>query len=77
MTRVAAIVLAAGESTGHNQWTFGPLSPTAREVIETNNVRLYNARLGKVLPSTDAANRIYDAGSAQLYRLRPTTPYQR
>ena len=51
--------------------------PRMRDILLTDVTRLRSARLGKSLPPPSDALRVYDNGTAELYHLRPRTPYQR
>ncbi len=55
----------------------GQFSPGIRTYAVTDIVRLRAARTGQVLPPVSGELRVYDNGEAQVYRLRPRTPYQR
>lgn len=48
----------------------------ARTFLVTDVVRLRAARFGRTLPPVSGELRIYDNGSAQVYRARARTPYQ-
>jgi hypothetical protein len=53
------------------------LLPQTRTILLTDVTRLRSARLKQNLPVPPDALRVYDNGEAELYRLRPRTPYQR
>jgi hypothetical protein len=65
------------ESEAFNEIYGGPTPPTARMFVVTDVTRLRSVRLNRDIPVAVDANRIYDNGTAEVYRLRPETPYQR
>ncbi|KAB8139841.1 hypothetical protein F8S13_26420 [Chloroflexia bacterium SDU3-3] len=65
------------ESTQGNRADTGEPEPITRTFFVSQPVRLWGARLGQALPVPADALRIYDNGEAELYHLRPLTPYQR
>jgi hypothetical protein len=65
------------ESRAENIIYGGPTPPTTRLYVLSDVVRVRSPRLNRELPVTSDANRIYDNGEAEVYRLRPDTPYQR
>lgn len=66
-----------GESANNNDFRGFALRPSARDVLVTSVTALRGARLGQALPVPADALRVYDNGEAELYHLRPLTPYQR
>ncbi|MBI2888044.1 MAG: hypothetical protein HYY02_12650 [Chloroflexi bacterium] len=72
-----AYAIAVGESTRHNTWDVYRPKPQTRAFLVTDVIRSQSSRLGEPLPPTAGENRVYDSGTAQLYRLRAQTPYQR
>jgi hypothetical protein len=71
-----AFLTVYGHSARHN--SFGTdMEPTTRMLVMTNITRLRNQRLRNVLPAQPDLLRVFDNGSAQVYRLRAQTPYQR
>lgn len=66
----------AGMSPGQNRLRGGRLQPTTRVLLLTDITRQRSSRLARPLPVPPDALRVYDNGSAELYRLRPQTPYQ-
>jgi hypothetical protein len=71
-----AFGIAAGASTRGNQWDIWVPDGSTRLFLYTDLIRLQNARWEKPLPPVARENRVYDSGTAQLYRLRPRTPFQ-
>src|SRR4030095_1390537 len=68
---------AIGESANANIFVYGPLNSNIRDIIMTDVTRLRGSRLARPLPVPPDAFRVYDNGTAELYHLRPQTPYQR
>jgi hypothetical protein len=65
------------ESAAGNAYYGGPRSVTTQTVITSDISRLRSSRLNRELPVLPDANRIYDNGEAEIYRLRPVSPHQR
>jgi hypothetical protein len=64
------------ETPNGNQIGAGLLAPFMHDIIITDVTRLHSRRLQRPLPVPPDALRVYDNGSAELYHLRPQTPYQ-
>jgi hypothetical protein len=65
------------ETRAENNVYGGPTPPTTRLYVLTDVNRVRSPRLNRELPVPPDANRVYDNGQAEVYRLRPETPYQR
>jgi hypothetical protein len=66
------------DGTTNNTFVFGnEPTPSWRYMLITDLTRLHAIRLQQTLPIVPDAVRIYDNGQAQLYQIRPRTPYQR
>lgn len=52
-------------------------NPTTRNLVISDITRLRSQRLQRPLPLPPDALRVYDNGEAELYHVRPRTPYQR
>jgi hypothetical protein len=63
-------------SVNRNRFITDPVQPTTRNMILTSITRLRSSRLERVLPVPPDALRVYDNGVAELFHLRPLTPYQ-
>jgi hypothetical protein len=63
-------------SHGNDLNLYNPRIET-RSYLITDIIRAQSARHGRPLPAVGSGNRVYDNGTAQWYRLRPQTPYQR
>jgi hypothetical protein len=73
-----AFLMRVGASANRNLFYGAAEVETAtRHLIVTSVSRLRNSRLHNPLPVPSDALRIYDNGDAQLYHVRPRTPYQR
>ncbi|MDP8923476.1 MAG: hypothetical protein M3O34_11440 [Chloroflexota bacterium] len=72
-----AYTIGLGREARDDQWDIYDPKPATRAFLITNVVRLQGQRLGKPLPTVGGENQLYDSGLAELYRLRPRTPYQR
>ena len=71
----AAFRTTSGDSANEN--SFGDrIQPSIRNFILTAVTRLRSSRLRHPLPVPPDALRVYDNGEAELYHLRPQTPYQ-
>lgn len=68
---------ARGESANQNQFQGYGVQPTTRNMLLTTITRLRSSRLSRPLPVPPDALRVYDNGEAELYHLRPETPYQK
>ena len=66
-----------GDSLNRNHFAGDSVGSTTRDLILTNVTRLRSSRLGRPLPEPPDALRVYDNGEAELYHLRPRTPFQR
>jgi len=73
----SAYLMAVGNSLHGNTWELVQPRPATRSLLISDVTYLQSVRLERPLPSVAGANRTYDNGAAQLYRLRPRTPYQR
>ena len=73
---VVAYDTAAGDSENGNIFEGYGARTTTRTRVVTDIARLRAARLGTVLPLPPDAFRVYDNGTAEVYHLRPETPYQ-
>ncbi|HEX5415068.1 MAG TPA: hypothetical protein VFZ25_05335 [Chloroflexota bacterium] len=72
-----AYSVAVGYTSQMNRWdTYDP-KPDARAFVISEITRLRSARLKDPLPAVAAENRIYDDGQAQIFRLRPRSPFQK
>ncbi len=72
----AAFVTVKQYSTGNNRIAAFEFRPGTRTLLITDITRMRVPRLQQALPLPPDALQVYDTGSAQLYRLRPQTPYQ-
>lgn len=66
-----------GSLRNKNQLFADDLRVATRTIVVTQVTRLRGARLGRSLPVPVDALRVYDNGAAQVYHLRPQSPYQR
>jgi hypothetical protein len=66
-----------GISANQNRLVGDRLRATTHDLIVTEVTRLRSSRMGRPLPLPPDAFRVYDDGTAQVYHLRPQTPYQR
>jgi hypothetical protein len=67
-----------GESVNQNQLQYGAdVGSRTRNMVVSSVTRLRGVRLDVPLPVPPDAFQVYDNGEAQLYHLRPATPYQR
>jgi hypothetical protein len=74
---IVAYETARGLSPNDNRFIgYGP-PPSVRSILLTDVARVRARRLDQPLPPPPDAMRVYDNGSAELYHLRPETPYQR
>jgi hypothetical protein len=64
-------------SKAENHIFGGPMTPTTRTVVFSDVTRHRSLRLGREYPMPSDAHRIYDNGGAEVYGLRPETPFQR
>jgi hypothetical protein len=69
--------IAVGQAGQGNHWDIYEPDNSTRSFIISDVLTLQAIRLDKPLPPVLGENRVYDSGSAQIYRLRPQTPYQR
>lgn len=53
------------------------VTPNTRNLLLSTIIRLRSSRIHQPLPVPPDALQVYDNGMAQLYHLRPSTPYQR
>jgi hypothetical protein len=66
-----------GESAHQNHLQGdGEMRPSTRNMVVSSVTRLRAVRLGLPLPIPPDAFQVYDNGEAQIYHLRPATPYQ-
>jgi hypothetical protein len=65
------------ETASSNDIYGGPTPPTTRVFVFSDVTKARSTRLSREIPIPRDANRIYDNGEAEVYRLRPETPYQR
>ncbi len=72
-----AFVTAQGRSVNRNTFQASIGAPATRVVLMTDITRLRSTRLNAPLPVPPDALRIYDNGEAEIYRLRPQTPFQK
>lgn len=76
--RIRMAYWTAGEDRGNeNRLGAFDLSPEMRALMISDVTRLRAQRLGRSLPVPYDAQRVYDNGAAELYRLRPVTPFQK
>jgi hypothetical protein len=61
----------------NNVFTGGIRQDWVRHIILTDVTRMHSIRLRRALPVPSDALQVYDNGYAQLYQVRPLTPYQR
>lgn len=73
---VVAYDMAKGDSDNGNLFEGYGARTTARTRVVTEVTRLRADRLDLTLPLPPDAFRVYDNGSAEVYHLRPETPYQ-
>lgn len=71
--RLAAALML---NDGAGSIAFGPIDPATRVYLISDVIYLRATRLKRLLPPISGELRVYDNGRAQLYRLRPRTPYQ-
>ncbi len=74
---VVAYHTVRSESQVGNTYFGGPRTPTTQTIVTSDVSRMRSLRLTRELPVTTDSNRIYDNGTAEVYRIRPVTPYQR
>jgi hypothetical protein len=67
----------SGDSSTGNRFQGSGMRPWTRDVLVTDVTRVRSHRLGRPLPVPPDALRVYDNGEAEVYHLRPQTPYQR
>lgn len=72
-----AWITAIGESAKGNFFLGYDPRPTTRDILVTTITRLRGIRLLRSLPVPPNALRVYSNGEAEIYHLRPQTPYQR
>jgi hypothetical protein len=73
----SAALTVRGKSLNQNTFVAFRLPATTRSLMVSSITRLRAARLGNPLPVPPDALLVYDNGGAQLYHVRPQTPYQR
>ncbi len=73
----SAFALDVGFSEHQNIWDIFAPETTTRLFLYSDVVELQAVRFGRPLLAGEGENRIYDNGTAQYYRLRPRTPFQR
>jgi hypothetical protein len=73
----AAYRMARGESPGGNLFVGDWKRAVARNMLLSDITRLRSSRLRRPLPVPADALRVYDNGTAELYHVRPLTPYQK
>lgn len=73
----AAYSTVVGTSANRNRVVGSHLRIPPTDLLLTDVTRLRSTRLARPLPVPPDALRVYDNGSAELYHLRPRTPYQR
>lgn len=73
----AAYRTTAGQSLNNNGISAFNLLSSIRMLLASDVSRLHSNRLNNPLPIPYDALRIYDNGAAELYRLRPVTPFQK
>lgn len=71
-----AFFMAQGEPANGNGFEYSDIRSRTRVLLITQVTRLRSSRLQQPLPTLPDALRVYDNGEAELYRLRPRTPYQ-
>lgn len=72
-----AFGMEVGKRSSRVEWDIYTAEATTRTFVISNVIELQAARQGRPLPNVAVANRVYDNGSASIYRVRPSTPYQR
>lgn len=73
-----AYTIEHGDSNFGNAFTNDlTVQPTTRNILLTDVTRWRSDRLRVSLPATAGELKVYDSGEAQLYHMRPRTPYQR
>lgn len=76
--RLGTAYFTSGRSVDNrNQFFADDLRVSTRNIVVTDVTRLRSARLGRPLPVPVDAIRVYDNGGAQIYHLRPDSPYQK
>jgi hypothetical protein len=70
---IAAYDMAVG--VPRNYFTF-TVTPGTRNMLLSMIIRLHSNRTNRPLPIPPDAFQVYDNGGAQIYHLRPRTPYQ-
>ena len=74
--RVAIGIYRNWEAEGVRLESFLP-RPGTRTYLISGVIRAHGERLGQPLPIAGDSLRVYDNGAAEIYRLRPRTPFQR
>jgi hypothetical protein len=72
-----AFLTTQAESVGGNRFYGYGVRPETRDMLLSPVTRLQSSRLQRPLPAPPDALRVYDNGGAELYHLRPLTPYQK
>jgi hypothetical protein len=72
----AVTICCAWESAGRHLDSFRP-DPGTRNFLLSDVVRARSRRLGLPLPLAGDGLRVYDNGAAEIYHLRPRSPFQR
>jgi hypothetical protein len=72
-----AYLTTRGKSAYRNEFVAYNVPPTTRNLMISTVTRLRAVRFQRPLPVPPDALLVYDNGSAELYHLRPQTPYQR
>lgn len=74
---VVALATIRGNSPNHNEFQGYGVQLTTRNMVLSDVTRLRSSRLETGLPVPPDGFRVYDNGEAEVYHLRPETPYQR
>jgi hypothetical protein len=64
-------------SVNRNNYVAFELNDVRRDVLVSKITRLRSTRFHTPMPAPPDALQIYDNGDAQMYHLRPGTPFQR
>jgi hypothetical protein len=74
---VAAYVTVDGATPNKNTWVQFAQSDLVRTYVISDIMRLQAERTNLAIPEMTLQHRVFDAGGAQVYHRRPSTPYQR
>ncbi|HEU0167592.1 MAG TPA: hypothetical protein VFS62_07430 [Chloroflexota bacterium] len=72
----SAFLLVRGNATDYNDWDQYVPKPPVRTFLLSDVMRMQSSRLEQPLPPLAQADQVYDDGAAQLYHLRPESPFE-